>query len=137
MRTSPMFRGILVSLSLISGSALAQGNWSITNGGVGAFAGWAATSGVLPLAGDFNGDGRDDIALVRRTAGWNTVPVAFGGTTPWSLITNAGVGVFAGWAATSGVLPLVGDFDGDRRDDIALLRQTAGWSTIPVAFARN
>ena len=77
MRTSPMFGGILVSLSLISGSALAQGNWSITNGGVGAFAGWAATSGVLPLVGDFDGDRRDDIALLRQTAGWSTIPVAF------------------------------------------------------------
>ena len=77
MRTSPMFGGILVSLSLISGSVLAQGNWSITNAGVGVFAAWARQGGVVPLTGDFDNDGRDDIALLRRVGDWNTIPVAF------------------------------------------------------------
>jgi hypothetical protein len=56
MRTSQMIGGLAVSLGLMSGTALAQGNWNITNGDVGDFATWAATSGVQPLVGDFNGD---------------------------------------------------------------------------------
>jgi hypothetical protein len=47
------------------------------------------------------------------------------------------VGEFAGWAATSGVRPLVGDFNNDGRDDIALIRQSGGWATIPLTMATN
>ena len=130
--------GIALLTFLAPGSALAQdGNWAISNDGVGSFAGWAATSGVRTLVGDFNGDGRDDIALIRQTGGWSTMPVAFAdGAGGWS-ITNRGNGAFAGWAATSGVQPLVGDFNGDGRDDVALVRLRSGWSTMPVAFANG
>ena len=117
--------------------AQGNGNWSITNGGVGDFAGWAASGSVAPLVGDFNNDGRDDIALLRQTSGWGSVPIAFAqGNGGWS-ITNAGVGDFAGWAASGSVAPLVGDFNNDGRDDIALLRQTGGWGSVPVAFAQG
>ena len=114
-----------------------SGGWTITNADVGSFAEWAATSDVRPLTGDFNGDGRDDIALIRQVSGWYTVPVAFAnGSGGWN-ITNGSVGDFAGWAATSNVKPLTGDFNGDGRDDIALIRQSSGWHTVPVAFATN
>ena len=53
-------------------------------------------------AGDFNGDGKTDIALVRQESGWNTVPVALSGDTGFT-IQNRPVGDFASWAATSGV----------------------------------
>jgi hypothetical protein len=113
------------------------GGWQITNGGVGSFAGWATVSGVVPLVGDFNGDGRDDVALIRQHSGWTTMPVAFSdGAGGWQ-ITNGGAGSFAGWATSSLVVPLVGDFNGDGRDDIALIRQTAGWTTMPVAFSNG
>ena len=112
-----------------------DGSWRITNSGIGDFAGWAATSNVQPLKGDYSADGRMDVALIRQSAGWATMPVAFAnGDGSWR-ITNSGVGDFAGWAATSGVLPLSGDFNGDRRMDVALIRQTGGWATMPIAFA--
>jgi hypothetical protein len=112
-----------------------DGSWRITNSGIGDFAGWAATSNVQPLKGDYNADGRMDVALIRQSAGWATMPVAFAnGDGSWR-ITNSGIGDFAGWAATSGVLPLSGDFNGDRRMDVALIRQTGGWATMPIAFA--
>ncbi|MEM7424938.1 MAG: VCBS repeat-containing protein [Pseudomonadota bacterium] len=128
--------GVAVSLGLMSGVALAQqGDWTITNKSVGSFAGWAATSGVKVLTGDFNGDSDEDIALIRQTGGWNTVPVAFAnGSGGWN-VTNKSVGSFAGWAATSGVQVLTGDFNGDNRDDVALIRKSGGWNTVPVAFA--
>jgi FG-GAP-like repeat len=127
---------IIFGLCLISNEVQAQeGNWSITNGEVGDFAAWAATGGVQPLVGDFNHDGRDDIALIRQGAGWHTVPIAFAtGAGNWN-ITNGEVGDFAGWAATGGVQPLVGDFNHDGLKDIALIRQGAGWHTVPIAFA--
>ena len=37
----------------------------------------------------------------------------------------------------SGVAPLIGDFNSDQRDDIALVRQDLGWTTVPVAFAQG
>jgi hypothetical protein len=92
----------------------------------------AAAGNVVPLKGDFDSDGRDDIALLRQTAGWNTVPVAFATPGGWR-VTNSGVGDFAGWAATPGVKPLVGDLNADGREDIALLmiRATAPADYIP------
>ena len=40
------------------------------------FANWAQAPGAVAVAGDFNGDGRGDVALV-GPGGWSTVPVAF------------------------------------------------------------
>ena len=114
-----------------------SGGWSIVNGAVGDFAVWATQSNVRPLTGDFNGDGRTDVALLRQNSGWSTLPVALAnGSGGWSIV-NASVGDFAGWATQSGVRPLIGDFNGDGRTDVALLRQNAGWATMPVALANG
>jgi hypothetical protein len=56
--------------------ACSQTPFTIQNRQVGDFAGFAATSGVQVITGDFDGDGGTDIGLVRRTAGWTSVPVA-------------------------------------------------------------
>ena len=40
------------------------------------FASLAANPNVTAIAGDFNGDGAADLALINQDAGWNTVPVA-------------------------------------------------------------
>jgi hypothetical protein len=39
------------------------------------FPGWAHQSGAKPVSGDFNGDGRGDIALTG--ANWTSIPIAF------------------------------------------------------------
>jgi predicted alpha/beta hydrolase len=108
--------------------------FTIQNRPVGNFAAWAATSGVRVITGDFNADGATDIALVRQTAGWGTVPVALSNATGFT-IQNRWVGDFAAWAATSGVRVLTGDFNGDGAADIGLVRQAAGWGTVPVALS--
>ena len=116
-----------------------DGNTSLPNLAAGAvllsFGSDAAMDGVVPLIGDFDGDGfRDDIALTGG-AGWRTVPVAYGN----------GDGTFTGYkpvapifGANSGAARarLVADFDGDGRDDVALVGGT-GWGTMPVILARG
>ena len=113
------------------------GGWRVTNNGAGDFAGLAASRDVMPLVGDFNTDGREDIALLRRTAGWRSVPIAFAiGNGAWSM-TNGDVGDFGPWAALTDVVPLLGDYNQDGRSDIALLRRSAEWNTVPIAFAQG
>src|SRR5262245_10543132 len=74
--------GVVLSVSELSLSRAAHGQiFAIQNRQVGVFAAWAATSGVQIVTGDFNGDGRTDIALVRREAGWTSIPVALSNET--------------------------------------------------------
>jgi len=117
--------------------ATGDGNWRITNKNNGAFKHWTPISGVQPILGEFDGDGRADVALVQAKDGWGSIPVAHGNSgTGWS-ITNGGTGgsFTRRWSPTSGVEPLVGDYDGDGKDDVALVRMEAGWGSIPVAFS--
>ena len=119
--------------------AQGDGSWQVTNGGAPNFiADWAHQPGVRIVTGDFNGDGLMDIALVRQTPGWNTIPVAFAqGDGSWR-VTNGGAPNFiADWAHQPGVQVVAGDYNQNGITDIALVRQTPGWNTIPVAFAQG
>ncbi len=113
-------------------------NKPVTGQQVTQFAAWAAESGVRVLTGDFNGDGRTDIALT-GVPGWASIPVAFSNGDGSFAVTNASVTdqpvpSFAAWAAESGVRVLTGDFNGDGRTDIALLG-VPGQPSIPVALS--
>jgi len=90
--------------------------------------------GGVPLAGDFNGDGLQDVALVRGNSNWNTLPVAFAnvdGTYRW---TNQVVADIPAWSRLPGVQAVVGDFNADGRDDIALAGAST-WASTPVALS--
>ncbi len=116
-----------------------DGSWNVTNGGAPEFvADWAHQPGVRLVAGDFNGNGLTDVALVRQTPGWDTIPVAFSnGDGTWN-VTNGGAPEFvAEWAHQPGVRLVAGDFNGNGLTDVALVRQTPGWDTIPVAFSNG
>jgi hypothetical protein len=112
-----------------------DGTFSVTNAFVGEFAAWASQPGVKPLVGDFNNDGRADIALTGG-AGWSSIPVAFSNGDGSFRVTNVFVGEFAAWASQPGVKPLIGDFNNDGKIDIAL---TGGgnWGSVPVAFSNG
>jgi len=112
-----------------------NGTFSVTNSNVGSFPGFAATAGAKPLPGDFNGDGLDDIALT-GPSGWGSIPVAFSNGDGTFSVSNSGVANFPGFAAQANAKPVVGDFDGDGRDDIALTGPS-GWNTVPVAFSNG
>jgi hypothetical protein len=112
-----------------------NGSFTVTNTFIGDFAAWAAHPRAKKLTGDFNGDGRTDIALT-GPSGWNTLPLALSNANGSFTVTNIYIGNFASWATNLQVAVLTGDYNGDGRTDIALLGP-AGWSTLPVAFSNG
>jgi Astacin (Peptidase family M12A)/FG-GAP-like repeat len=112
-----------------------NGTFNVTNQGVANFPSWAADTAVKIIPGDFNGDGRQDMALVRRSAGWTTVPVAFSDGAGNFKVENEQIGDFASWITGSSVQILPGDYNGDKRTDLALVNHAAGWNTVPIAFS--
>jgi len=113
--------------------SLGDGRFSITNTNAGWFPIWASTPGIKVVTGDFNRDQRTDIALLGGP-GWTAIPIAFSNGDGTFNVTNVQSPSFAGWAGWSGAKPLVGDFNKDGADDIALVGG-AGWTTIPVALS--
>jgi hypothetical protein len=99
------------------------------------FPGWAQVGGAKPVAGDFNGDGRGDLALTGGI-GWSTLPIAFSHGDGSFRVTNSAVDNLPGWAQAGGAKPVAGDFNGDGRGDLALTGGI-GWSTLPIAFSHG
>lgn len=75
------------------------------------------TRGDLPVVGDWNGDGRDDLgtAYQDRATGYLTWLLDTNGDPFQDLTRNFGL-------VDQGDVPLVGDWNGDRRDDLAVAR---------------
>ena len=82
---------------------------------------------AVPLVGDFDGDGKDDVAAVVRGAG---------GGVDVALSTGTRFGRATRWHGPAPVdaVPLVGDFDGDGKDDIALVSR-GGSGAVRVALS--
>jgi hypothetical protein len=125
-------------------SSNGDGTFNVTNSAVSSFPGLATQTGAIPVSGDFNGDGVGDIALTGgfKSSGvpWTTVPVAFARGDGTFNVTNTTVSSFP-TLATQRAKPVGGDFNGDGRDDIALIGglQSSGtpWTKIPVAFSNG
>jgi hypothetical protein len=112
-----------------------NGSFWVSNAWVGDFGIWSADPEAARLVGDFNGDGRDDIALT-GSPWWDTLPVAFSNGNGTYNVTNIYVGDFASWSSNLEATRLVGDFNGDGRDDIALTGP-GDWATVPIAFSNG
>jgi hypothetical protein len=144
---------IVVSLSVGDGTFVTgeYQNFAAYNGmaDTSDFNAWASQPGVQAVAGDFNGDGLSDIALMRSGQGanhWGSIPIAFGnggylGSTgspgqlaQFVITNNASGATFANLASTTGAQLVAGDFDGDGISDLALTGGT-GWKSIPTAFS--
>lgn len=76
--------------------------------------------GDRPVVGDWNGDGADDVGIVSQ------VPIDYNGThlTRWYLADPTG-GRTIDFGYESDI-PVVGDYDGDGDDDVAVVRERPG-----------
>merc|ERR1712196_71491 len=84
--------------------------------------------------GDFDGDGKDDIAL-DGPRGWATTPIAYSKGNGSYKVSNNRITHFASWASTPGAKLLAGKFNKDKKVDIALAGGR-GWRTLPTAITK-
>jgi len=95
---------------------------------------WANQPGVVSISGDFNADGRTDIAFHRPGGPWNTVPVLFSNPDGSWRETNLAA---PSWANQPGVIALPGYYNNDGRVDIAFYRPGSNWNTTPVLLSNG
>ncbi len=111
-----------------------DGTFTVENKDAATFAELSARAGVTAVAGDFNRDGRADIALTGG-AGWTSIPIWMSSPGLGHTMTNYWVSSFPEWSRRAGARMHAGDFNGDGCDDLLLIGGTT-WSTVPVAFSR-
>ncbi|WP_169501854.1 FG-GAP repeat domain-containing protein, partial [Kribbella catacumbae] len=111
------------------------GGFTTSNRAAIEFGAWAAVPGVKIINGDFNNDGRTDIALTGGQ-GWTTIPLALSNGDGRFTVTNSPVGEFGGWASPAATKVVSGDFNADGRTDIALTG-SPGFVSVPVAFSKG
>ncbi|HEY8038559.1 MAG TPA: VCBS repeat-containing protein, partial [Polyangiaceae bacterium] len=105
---------------------------------------YSGQAGASVLSGDFDGDGLTDF-LATGVAGWTSIPIAFsngdGTFNIQNVVNNGSNAFFAAVASQQGAKVVVGDFDGDGRDDLAATGgvQPNGqpWGTLPVALSNG
>lgn len=88
------------------------------------FGGWNyASSNVIRDAGDFDGDGKDELVV---TSGWGIGVLRLNGSTLAASVVKPNGTRFGGWNfQSSGTsFAVVGDVNGDRKDDLVI---SSGW----------
>jgi hypothetical protein len=88
------------------------------------------------VSGDFDGDGRQDFALVGGNSEWNTIPVAFSQVDGSYKVTNYFAPQFPAWSRATNVTAVVEDYNADGRADIALAGNP-DWGSTPIALSRG
>ncbi len=111
----------------LSGSAVAQsfpavwrpsnGNWYVTSPKPTTQWGW---SGDVPVPGDYDGDGRTDIAVYRPSNG------------TWWIVPSSTQQAYELQFGLPGDIPVPTDYDGDGKTDLAVWRPSNGtWYIVP------
>ena len=83
------------------------------------YLGWDNAAGDLPVAGDWNGDGRSETGVYRSGVGFY-LKMDNGST--WNPVTD----IYLAWDNTAGDLPIGGDWNGDGRSETGVDR----WSWL-------
>lgn len=122
---------VILAASAIPCAAI--GGFGITNNYVSQFAGWSAESNVTAVVGDYDGDGMSDIALTGNSS-WTSLRLAISNGDGTYQIIDTPLPTFAYWASQTGAKPFVGDFNGDKKSDIALLGNPY-WNFMPMAIS--
>ena len=110
-----------------TGSSFEVARWATRQGGF-----WDAQKW---MAGDFDGDGKDDLANVFNDSGEATIAVhlstggSFVGTYPQWAVRQGGFWDAQKWMA--------GDFDGDGKDDLANVFNDSGEASIDVHWSAD
>ncbi len=90
----------------------------------------ASSSAPIPIVASEG----TDIVLVRQTAGWNTIPIAFSNEDGGWRITNGGAPDFiANWASQPGVRLVTGDFKDHKYRDTFIAPLPGGSEAKPIA----
>jgi hypothetical protein len=102
-----------------------NGTWDVTNNATS----WINEPYTAVITGDFNGDGKTDLALKNQY--YATTPVFFSrGNGTWDVTNNA-----TSWINEPYTAVITGDFNGDGKTDLALKNQY--YATTPVFFSRG
>ncbi len=101
--------------------------WKWGNNGSGKIALWNMKSSDRYLAGDFDGDGRDELLAI-STNGWVHTMAYDGSLWQWRW-GNGGTGKIALWNMNTSDQYTVGDFDHDGRDELLSVALN-GWSHL-------
>ncbi len=119
-----------------------NGTFHVTNAPLAEFPGTASRSGVKKLSGDFDGDGRGDIALLQRGFNGPNLPPGVAAVVPLiEMAFSNGDGTFnvtdfsADWSLLydPSVRAVAGDVDGDGMSDITLVSPNSEF--IGVGFS--
>ncbi|MEM6796363.1 MAG: phosphatidylinositol-specific phospholipase C domain-containing protein [Acidobacteriota bacterium] len=106
-------------------------DWRVTNEPIDGFASWTTKSGVQVVSGDFDNDGKADLAAAGG-GGWRTQPTAFSRGDGTFEVYNWGLSDFPILGSNASAKFLVGDLNGDGKSDLALAGGS-GWQTLPWA----
>ncbi len=90
---------------------------------------WGTGSGFVPLVGDFNNDGKADVAVYRPQYGrWYVAFNNYGTANSFTQSTGTYTeqSWYTDWGTGSGFVPLVGDYNGDGKTDIGLYEAANG-----------